>query len=399
MKSIFLTQVFIIILFSCTSQNNNQKKETYKNESESIISENLIELFWGSSNHFDSSNILETSVYYLNNSMYRKAVEILSHNYNLDTVKTGGFYGYKGGGNFEINPYKVYTFFRLNDYGENIIGNELLNELIKSAVKPEEELYTLQSIEATYLTIKNNISISEAETLIKQIKDLKKKLPYAKRLDFILANEYLKVNDNTNALKIFDKLIKDNYYALPSLRNLIRYLSVNKSSLLSKYVSISNDKFPFECNLVALNRSFKSAPDDSLYIKYNNCLKSSFQRDSVYAQVLLTKYYMRMGKIEKVDSITDKYLNDIDNKTYDSTVLYEKGNYFDLKMRVLFLKGNYKQLCEFTKSKLEFNPIISVDNKQELKFYIEKLYSEFISLDLKEFNTFFEKNFHNCYNK
>lgn len=397
MRFIFLIQLFSILLFSCSNTATREKKENLIKESDLVLTENLKNLFLGISNTYDSSNILETAIYFLNKSMYREAIRILRLHYNVDTVKVGGFLGYKEAENSAKNPYWLYTFFRLNDYTDNITGNELESELIGSLVDSNDKLFFLQNLEDSYLSIKKENNLNEANVLISQIRAFKKKFPNAKRLDFILANEFLITNDSSNAIKIFDQLIQEDYYALPSLRNLTRYLAVHQSPLLYRYVTILNSKFPSECNLVLLNRSLKYSSIDSFHILYNNCIQSSFQRDSVYAKLLLTKYYLNSKKLNIVDSIVNEYLNNIDNETYDSTVLYEKGNYFDLKMRVLFLRGKYDDLCHFAKTKLELNPIVTIDNEAELKFYMEELYKDYITTDTKDFNSFFEKNFQRCY--
>lgn len=405
MKIIVMTLVSAITLWSCQNPPKDEKQISGKGiKDTAIITDNLIKLLWGSSDHSDSNNTLEMAVYYLNKSMYKSALGVLENRFlpEIDTVNTGGFYGFNVSYHFSDDQYEKYNncvqycFFRLNDYAENVVGNELENEILGLA-KFDDQLYILQSIEDSYVSIKNNINISDADSLITKIKKVKKKIPDAKRLDFILANEYLIVNDSDNALKIFDGLIREDYYALSSLRNVIKYLSINGSPLLNKYVSIFNDKFPHECNLIAVDRLLKSAPENLISSICNKCIQSTFQRDSVYVKAMIAKYFMNLKKLNKVDSIATEYLSDIHNKTFDSTVLYEKGIYCDLKMRVLFLQGKYNELCKFAKHDLALNPLIAIDNEQELKFYIQNLYIEYISIDLKGFLTFFEKNFKDCY--
>lgn len=396
--SVFIFSL-ILIISGCTDI-SHVKKQAQKQDQFSRrvhVTDKTIGLLWGNIDSVSNLDSLSLAISYLNRSEYKEALRLLAGLYPLDTLNVGGFYGFKIANEFSASNYEQYIFFRLNEYTQNINTKELLVQLGRSVVSEDDELNVLQNIENAYLQNIEKKDTFTARNIVNQINQIMPKFSKSKRLKFILANEYLALNDMNSALKLFDNLIDQNYYSLVSLRTVTAYMSKSKHPLLRRYLSVLDEKFISECNIFKIHEMPMNLPGDSLKDICNKCFKSSFQRDSVYSKVLLAKYYLANKQIAKVDSMTNEYLIDIENKTYDSTVLYEKGNYFDLKMNVLFLQEKYGQLCDFAKTKLEMNPIIEINSERDLKAYIQYLYAKYVSSDLKGFETFFNKNFHACY--
>ena len=67
-----------------------------------------------------------------------------------------------------------------------------------------------------------------ANTILHMAQVLQKEVIGSKRLDYIIATSYLMKGDDAKAIPIFDKLINVNYYALPSLKIIMKYFSEKK---------------------------------------------------------------------------------------------------------------------------------------------------------------------------
>jgi hypothetical protein len=390
------TIVLLTILIGCIS---NQQDSNQSNSSQPYInaihpnslSKNLVDLLWGNSNYYDTSNYLEASIFYINKSDYKKASIFFEKSYDLNLLNIGGFTGFKFDNRYFAQNYEHYCLFRLDEFTKNIGDNALLNQLLQAIFQRKDSLYKLSYAEFFCF---NSDNLADN---ISYIKSLQKEYPKSLRLDYLLANQYLKGKNLDTALALFDNLIKSDYYALPSLRNVIQYLSDAHDTLINKYLFILDTKYPSACDLFKLNKSFKKTSFDSLPLICSSCINSVFQRDSVYAGVLLAQYYLSINNIGKADSMAENYIQNLDKKTFDSTVLFEGGNYMDLKMRILFKEKKYSALCDFIKFKLQDNPVINIDNASQLRMYIQNLYIGYISFDLTNFNSFFESNFHSCF--
>lgn len=396
MNKMIFCIIFGLFFGSCNNPKSSDRRYSLDADTASeTISQNLSNLFWGVDNNVrpDTTNPLETAIYYLNKSMYNNAYYSLKNNYALDSVFTGGFYGFKSSGSYEPNSYKLYAFYRLNDYIGNMTGNTLSSQLMRSLVDSLQPLYSLQEVEYSYLNIKYNTSIEEAKALIPKLFELKKKKRNAMRLDYLLTSQYFIINDSVNALKLSDELIDKDYNALPVLRNAIRYLSLKNSSLLNKYIALLDKKFPAECNLIKANLLPATVKEDSVRYECTKCYQSAFQIDSIYARLALVRYYMQNRKIDKVESLVNEYLKNLDSEPYDEEGLYIKGAYYDLYLRTLFILGRYKEIRSFIETKLQHNPVVIIENNNNFKLYIQKLYVEYMSLDTKNFISFLEKNF------
>ena len=398
MEKRFFILFLLTMIISCANQNDNKNKKEKKDIpiSQIPITAKVIKLLWGINDKIDSSNVLELAIDYLDRSMYKSALELLNSKYTLDTINVGGFYGFKIASNYEISNYEKYILFRLNDYVGNLSENELSIQLLDAAMKSDNELYVLQSVEDEYLQNRNQRDTAIAKKIIDELKDLTIKFPDSRRVKFLLANEYLTINNIEDALRLFDNLIDDNYYALTSLRTIIQYLSFNKSHFLKEYLQIFKKKFPNECNLTSIKMSLQAISTDSLDILCRPCIKSDFQNDSIFSKLYLAKLYLDKRQFSKVDSISNEFHRNYHFFVFDSTLLFERGLYSDIKMRSLFLQQKFNKICEFIKTDLGYNLVIQIDNKKEFKLYIQRLYSDYISSDMNAFNSFFEKNFNSC---
>lgn len=385
----------LLFLFSCNNLQQRQNNKEAISSKQTGFNINLKNLLFGNSEQYDSTQILEKIVFYINKSEYREAFKLLKETFTLDSLNVGGFVGIQIHSSGYVRDYQGYIIYRYNDFLKNIAERILQVELLRSVFNEDSSLYNLQSLEDDYSRSLTSNDTSDFRNNINNLKVAKNKYPNSLRLDYLLANEYLLIDDSTNALRLFNSLIKKNYYALPSLKIIISYLYTRHNSHLNEYEAQYQTLFPDECNIYELANSF--GLNGSLSSLCKKCFSSSFQRDSVYARVFLLRYYLASNHLRRADSMVNVFLRNIDNEPYENTVKEEEGNFFDVKMRLLFIQHKYPELCEFTKRNLYFNPVINIDNEEQLEAYIKKLYFQYISSDLKNFESFFQQNFGSCY--
>jgi hypothetical protein len=291
----------------------------------------------------------------------------------------------KVGYNAPIN----YLSFRYNNFMSDI-DNDEEGILFQNAVDANatDELFKLQKIEwgTLYDTLRKPDSIGAIE-IIKYSKELKRAYPESKRLDYLIATSYLAIGKESEALLIYDQLISNNYYVLPILRKIVTYFGkVNNISMHEKYAAIFKEKFPNECLLI--NSDFK-APINTINEMCRNCLKNGTQRDSINANIFLAKYCLQKKLYKQVDSITNIYFNQTGKRdSYDRLKQYEDEVYPEIKMRSLFLRGNYTQIIEYYSS-----PNIGEKRKSEFKNKMKGYYCDYVSKDTISFQTFFLKSF------
>lgn len=385
-------------MFFCIGCSNNLKTKTEEsktNVTDNLVpSENLIQLCYGVDTKIDTSSFLEMSMYYLMRSEYRKCITLIKSRYRVDTMRHSGFYG------FEISPSErqdqilKYILFRYENFLDNLPMEAQSILLVSSAFSQNTELYKLQEIEEKYVKNNKDKSNEAARELINEVAKIKEQFSDSKRLDFILAKEYLIIGEQQKALSIYDKLIDNDYYSLVCLRNVIDYLSDKENSVLrGKYMSVLKQRFPDQCNIKDISLSLSM---DSIYKICHQCIKSDFQKDSITAKLALSQYFLYTKNYKSLDSANDAYFKQYTELNLDSFVLYEHGMYLDLKMRSFFLQKKYIELCKYAHEELDYNLILSINNDEDFKNYIKLLYEKYISKDLSEFSYFFKSNFSSC---
>jgi len=403
MKNILFCLIMMVLFFSCNSSKNKKKELTILDidTSEGVLTSNMNKLYWGINENIkpDTANPLEMAMFHLNNSDYKGAYSALRKKYLLDTIIGKGIYGFMCSGSYQPNKYKVYTFYRFNDYSDNVIRNTLENEFVGGAIydSSKPELRGLQEVEDNYAEIKNysdKIDTNNARKLIPKLLNAKKAYKNARRLDFLLLNEYIIVNDSSNAMKVADKLVKENYYSLPTLRHIIKYLSGIDNSQAKKYIFLLDKMYPSECNLFKIKSSISTANENSILNECKKCYISDFRIDSMYARLLLVKYYFENKQYEKANIYLNEYLDKWDEGMYIKELGNIRGQYYDLKLRILFMKGNFEEFCKLINYKMQINPVVPLDDPIAFKSYIQKLYRDYISSDGTRFDAFYQKNFY-----
>src|SRR4029078_10972547 len=112
------------------------------------------------------------------------------------------------------------------------------------------------------------------------------------------------------------------------------------------------EKFPPECKLQSIKILLTTMSEDSLVKLCAPCMKSVFQKDSIFSKLYLAKFYLDKKRFDKVDSLTNDFNNNYDVFVFDSTLLFERGLYSDLKIRSLFLQRRYNEICRLIETDL-----------------------------------------------
>lgn len=394
-KSYRLLPFFILLSCNPSPTQKKHMEESPYDTIPGIMTKKMDNLFWGVDDKLklDTANPIESAMYFLNKSKFSAGLTVLRTKYNLDIAYySGGFHGIKEKESVEANKLIRYTYFRFNDYSNpRIVGGELYNQL--SLVDTTEKLYHLQEVEAPYIGIKEDMDSLTAEKLVPLLKKLNEKYGNAKRLEFMLASEYLLLNDTIKAMSIFDRLIGSDYYALCSLRALTASFSDKSPLLMNKYSALLDRKFPDECNFYKARSLLATIKEDSMVYECKKCFQSVFQADSIYARLLLSKFYMFHKSLGKVDSLVNGYLKIEDGEPFNDDRKYIKGVYYDFKLRTLFLRGRYYEMQKFAEKKIRDNPVVQIDSDADLNRYVKNLYLQYISSETKDFGAFYEKNF------
>ncbi len=339
----------------------------------------------------------------LNASDYSGCLALFKTKYpKLDTVIWhSGFYGliipdsniqsYKGS-RTKYNPID-YLSFRYNNFVGDLVNDEqgCIFSNVANPDRREGKLYKLQKAESICLLDYDAFRVPDSVVAGNAVKEivplLENTYKGSRRVEYILAWAYLVLADDSKAIPIYDRLIAENYYALPSLKNIIQYLGIKKRmGEQEKYVSIFNKMFPNECLLL---ERYNQSSEDSVKTICENCIRFSTQRDSIRASIFLANYLLDKRAYAQFDSLTNVYFKHHTFKSYDPLKKYEEKFYSDAKILELFLLKKYDRMFAFQNAV----HLKEADNKNDFKAYVKQLYATYMSANPLSFEAFFEKNF------
>lgn len=393
----------IVTLMSCSfSQRKHVTSQKRSGNDSIILTENYIKLCYGIKTDVDTSNVMEHVIQLLNTSDYEHCLELLERSFHkLDTVRWhSGFYGliipdstirsYKTP---DVNSYNslAYLSFRYNNFKGDLANDEQLHIMGQSVnVNNPDKLYKLQYVEGFMLGYEK-LRIPDttvAKETIKAAEYLKSMYPQSMRLDYILGLSYLVLEEDAKAIVIFDRLIDQNYYALPSLKTIIKYLGDRgRLTEQEQYIRIYERMFPSECILL---KKYDKLPINSLKSVCKKCIKTGSQRDSINSNIFLAQYFFKNKAWLMLDSLINIYYKEHKYaESTDSLKVYEEKVYPDLKMRELFLLKQYNKIFDYE----NFIHIEDAEILKDIKDYTRKLYVEYISTDTSGFDIFYKKNF------
>lgn len=389
---------FVLFCFILSCSQGNKVKQNFSDLKDSVsinISERMFRLFIGIDDKYDSLNPVELTLNYLNKSMYKQALVSINKFYPLDTVYSGGFSGFKLANDITL-PAPQLLIFRLNDYTENLSNDQIQVQLLKSVDMDKTIIFKYQDIEDGYLELCKHFTMGNALEQIEKMEIFLKEFPRSKRIEFLLANTYLKINKVDSALQIFDYLIDKDYYALKSLRAINTYLSKNPCSLSTKYSNLFKLKFPTQCNITQIDMKFSQISQDSIDIDCKICNTSDFQIDSVMSKLYFSKLYLTRKDFAKLNIMLSDYFSHYQYPGIDSLREFENGLYNDLEIRSLFLQKQFGDICRFVTGKnMHRNRYLYIETREQLKQYLQNIFIEYYPADKQNFDSFFAKEF-NC---
>lgn len=373
-----------------------------KKEDSAALTDNYIKLCYGIPTEVDTSNFMEHAMQLLNASDYRGCLALFKTKYpKLDTVVWhSGFHGliipdsniqsYKPS-RAKYNPID-YLSFRYNNFMGDLANDEQ-GWIFSNAVdfnRRDEKLYKLQEAENIGVLGYDSFRIPDsvvARNVIKKIVPLlEKDYNGSRRVEYILACAYLVLGDDAKATPIYDRLIAENYYALPCLKNIIKYLGDKKRMQeQEKYVAIFNKMFPNECLLL---ERYNQLPADSIKTICKNCIWSGTERDSIKAGIFLANYFLNERAYRQFDSLTTIYFEKHEYGSYDPLKKYEETFYSDGKILELFLLKQYAGMYSHYHRHFD-----KEENKKDFKEYVKQLYATYMPKSPLSFEAFFKKYF------
>ncbi len=227
----------------------------YPQKQSNEISNNYISLCYGFKTSVDTNNFMEHALYLLNASRYKECLNLFKNQYPvLDTLWDNNHnqYGLTIPVPRTYPPYNPLTYlsFRYNNFLNNL-PTEFQNNILLDGINFDypDSLVKLQKVES--ITLRYNKFFHPDSVIAKQVivavQSLQKEIKGSRRLDYILATAYLMLGNDTEAFPIYDKLINENYYAIPCLKNCMKYLNErNRMSEQQKYIILFTKMFPNE---------------------------------------------------------------------------------------------------------------------------------------------------------
>jgi len=399
-----LSIVLLLTIVSCSSsKKKNVDSQWVPAEDSALLTENYVKLCYGIETEADTSNFMEHAMQLLNASDYRGCLALFKTKYpKLDTVIWhSGFYGliihdsniqsYKGS-RTKYNPID-YLSFRYNNFVGDLVNDEqgLIFQNVADLNRRAGKLYKLQEAEDIGLLGYDSFRIPDSVVAREAINEiaplLEKDFKGRRRVQYILAWAYLVLADDSKAIPIYDRLIAENCYALPSLKIVIKYLGIKKRmGEQEKYVTIFNKLFPNECLLL---ERYNQSSADSVKTICEHCIRFGTQRDSIEASIFLANYLLDKRAYTQFDSLTNIYFKQHTFESYDPLKKYEEKFYSDAKILELFLLKKYDRMYAFRNSV----HLHETDNKKDFKEYVKQLYATYMPTNALSFEAFFEKNF------
>ena len=327
-------------------------------------------------------------------SKERLAIETSTRTFNIVPFRSSGYLGFRSQEPQANEFHSKYVAYRLSEYIDNLDYDYLYRTYNDFADinKKTSQFNIICSIERNYLLYFLADSLKARQYLSALEIDLKD-IPKSKRIKFLLAKIYQAEKNYEKAIVLYKDLLESDYYAFLSLRNLINICIIHNPDSLDYYKRLASIKFRGRCIPEIWNTDVKKSFELNSEL-LNDCISSTSQRDSMKALLYLGGTYLDLQKFSEFDSLYSEFSINNSEFLLDSFKTWEKGEYYDLKLRSLFLQNRYKELIKFITTSVGYNRKISVGSALELKKLIRQYYFEY-NLDASDnrFESFFAKKF------
>jgi hypothetical protein len=384
----FLIFIGLLICVGCTGQNKKKLNTSKKADlQETPVSKCFIEAVYGfevCTKQPDSAEAV-LALDYLNRSEYKKCLEILKKQGQFDTIRYAGFRGI----NFteRVSQEMQYVMFRFNNFLDNLLGNSQARILPNSRAIDSPKFNSLMDIEYSYLLMDSSLYTP----FIQKIQAIVLADRESPRIQYLLGNVELSYGDSNKGYSILRNLINVNYYKLPAMKLLLSSSKVKTDQKLIILAELRHD-FPNECDI---------SWSEGVILKTRClhcevCKQSIFQKDSILVKLVKAKILLQENKYSELDLALNSYFKS--DSIYDPNpmLLFERGEYLDLRLRSLFLQKKYSEFCDFIHNNIGVNSKLKFETQNEISDYIKKLVIDYFSQPYN-FPQFVEKNFNNCF--
>ncbi len=334
----------------------------------------------------------------LNRSNYLGALNQAKSYFNFKEFKYNGFKGImpleKKGNSF----WKSYIAYRLSSFNDDLDKNSLYRIIVTNyqiGIENEDSncVKSLFDIEASYLSC---FLVKSKDSSLKRVERFKRFLfdyPSSKRVKYLLADLALRFSPVDSAVSLFKELYNVGYYQMPILKILTNYYEKRNEDSLSFYLSEINRLNPSECSISRIYLLVQQKNKDGVEKECQKCINGYSRKDSMKAKLLLLQVYVNDKNIKKGKDLYGDYENANSEFVLDEFKIWERGEYYDLMLRCLFLQEKYGDMHEFVFKSMGYNEKIKINNEQDFYLLIKKYFAYYNDGKLNDFDGFYIKNF------
>jgi hypothetical protein len=365
--------------------------------SDRCISEPLVNVSLGLQNDTlsRSSDSATLAIASLNNSDISGVLKIISKA-NIDTFTYNQYKGIKpvSDRNNTVN----YLVFRYLDYINDLNKSTLIPILVsRRPYSPRDQCMEdiVHRCESYYLFYFTYTSQKERRACIDSLELMLQHYPAALRIKYLLADLRFTEKQFDEAVPIFRELVKGKYYGYNSLRKITEYYwRYSRKDSFNSCVRQIQGLYPKYC-IPELIDSFAATKNISgATSEFSRCLSNGNQKDSIKATVYLCRCYLNACNFDKVDSFYAQF-DKTNGYILDTLRIWATGEFYDMKLRNLFIQKRYKKFLAFAMQNVGANEKIGVDNSNEFYKLVRQYFIEYFpGRSESEFEMFFRKEFY-----
>lgn len=272
---------------------------------------------------------------------------------------------------------KKYAYLRtLEYYGalpDSIFESALLTLSEEKSGKGIELMEDLIECELKYFDYLSSKGLKEYKSVEKALQSSISKYPLALRFKYLLANIYLLTESWNKALSLTSELIEKDYYRFWLLKKKIGYYqTIGDSDQLLSCINSTKKLYPQRC---IPEMVFFTRDSDVLRNELSFCFNSRFLSDSIVSTIYLCRRFLSQMEFGALDSMYLSFEKMNKHFQLDSLKIWERGEYFDLKLQSLFMQKKWASFVMFLVSEVGYNKKIIVKNKSDLKLLIQRYYA------------------------
>jgi hypothetical protein len=276
-----------------------------------------------------------------------------------------------------ICPFESYVYYLYGLNNEGFMADREFNELMAFYFIPDRT-----NIISKAEVILSNTRVWKRDTIFREkhldtLFNIKEKYPKWKRINSIIADYYLVVNDTNNYLEYSRICISNNILRERHLRGLIKYYSnQNNYDSLSKYIQIFKNYYPNRGSTFIAYYYLDNEMYQKLKRECNICINSGNINDSTFARTIISQYYFKIRDLNNLQNEINLFENNnINSSFFDELKMYEYGLYFKLQLSIYLIQEDSRSFKKFAKTgggymPYQFNP----KDKSKWKDLVSEIY-------------------------